>query len=470
VILIGVDGYESGTTFADGQRFCYTVPKPTEPIEADACNFLDSSGPEPVWSPRGCETDIGQFTVSCCCDHATSFAVLVAGDSSSRGGGASDDESLAISVISYVGVCISMTCFVVMLAVYGYFKQARRERSKKVFLNIVVMLLLMMLLYLLGALVGPDSLGTGGCKLVAVLLQYSVLAAFSWMLAEGHLLLSGLSNPFLANGAKTIWGYGTLAYGGSAVYVAIFAGVFWNEYGEQPSGVCYVSNRILPTVYVPIGVVGLVNMYVFHKVWRALAAVPKSLRRTALQNWRQRMQVDAFKAVSLFAVLGSTWLVGLLFLTGDTVVWEYPFILLNAFQGLWIFMTHCLYDRELRAEIAEYNTTRRKSKSHRSRPRSSSGPAVRRSAPWGQKSMSILSNSSGSGADLRSGCQAAATTRGAEEQYGLDEQSILATNSEPSSSDRAAGEGASELESEIENPFFRADACHQDRRQGDSAA
>jgi hypothetical protein len=77
--------------------------------------------------------------------------------------------------------------------------------------------------------------------------------------------------------------------------------------------------------YAPIAAVGVANLYVFYRVWQAIAAVPKSRRRNPLQSWRKRVQSDAFKSVSLFALLGSTWLVGLLFLTGDRVFWECVF-------------------------------------------------------------------------------------------------------------------------------------------------
>ena len=44
-------------------------------------------------------------------------------------------------------------------------------------------------------------------------------------------------------------GYGA-RYCVPAVYVAVLLGIFWDEYGEQPGDFCYVSDRILPSVYV----------------------------------------------------------------------------------------------------------------------------------------------------------------------------------------------------------------------------
>lgn len=246
---------------------------------------------DPVWNSSGCVATVNAFTVTCTCDHMTSFGVLTAGSASSGAGGISSEQADAISYLSYIGVCISMACFIIMLALYGYFSGARQERNKKIFVHILITLFFTMLLYLVGALVGPSKLTSGGCKTVAVLLQYSVLAAFAWMFAEGHLLLSGIRNPFAAAGKKSIKQYLVLSYGAPAVYVGVIAGVYWSEYGEQSSGVCYVSDRILPSVYVPIAAVGVANLHVFYRVWEAIAAVPKSRRRSPLQSWRKRVQV-----------------------------------------------------------------------------------------------------------------------------------------------------------------------------------
>jgi hypothetical protein len=370
VLMFKIDGYVSGTPFAPGQFIRYTVPIPAGELAPEPCRFLNTSGEEPVWSSAGCTSDLGLFSVTCRCNHATSFAVLVAGDSSSSGNSASDT---AINVISYIGVCISMVCFVVMLGLYLFFANARQERNKRILMHIILMLFFTMLLFLLGSLAGPTKLGADGCTAVAALLQYSLLAAFSWMLAEGHLLLKGISNPFSAARLKTITAYTVLAYGTPLVYVVTIVAIYTDEFGEQPSGVCYISDTILPTVYVPIAIIGMFNLYVFVRVWQAILGVPKSRRRSSLQTWRSQMKINAFKSMSLLTVLGLTWLVGLLFLTGDNVFWEWPFIFLNAFQGLIIFVTHCVNDHDLRVAISDYMRTRRLSRSSRSNSRGSRG-------------------------------------------------------------------------------------------------
>jgi hypothetical protein len=102
--------------------------------------------------------------------------------------------------------------------------------------------------------------------------------------------------------------------------------------------------------YVPVAVLGLFNIVIFSRVWHAISSVPKP-QNSGPDSWRARMRANAWKSTLLLVLLGGTWVVGLFFLTGDQTYWQYPFILLNAFQGLWIFLTHCVYDRQLRAEI-----------------------------------------------------------------------------------------------------------------------
>jgi len=373
VVMVRIANYSSGTDFADGQVLEFIVPKPVGDIPSDACMWHDRSGPEPAWTSQGCTTTVGIFTVTCRCTHATSFGVMVAGSGSSG----SDNE--VVSIISYIGVCVSIVCFVLMLAFYSFAPKARQDRGKKIFLNILVMLLVTMVLFLISALGRQSSLGTDGCKVVAVLLQFSVLAAFAWMLMEGLHLFTVLTDPFSKVGGRPLGRLAVLVYGLPMVYVMVLSGAYWGDYGEQPSsGVCYISDRLIPSVYIPIALVGVINLYIFRRVWLAIASMPKSPRPTALQTFRKRAKSAAFKSASLFSVLGSTWLVGLLFLTGDRVFWEYPFILLNAFQGLWIFLTHGLYDRELRKELSISIHNFRRSSPRRSSSRRTTGSRARR--------------------------------------------------------------------------------------------
>ena len=76
------------------------------------CVFYDHTLSE--WSLDGCERGFTNEThVTCCCNHLTSFAVLVSGDD------VSEDDGVAVLYITWVGlgaslICLTMTALVAM--------------------------------------------------------------------------------------------------------------------------------------------------------------------------------------------------------------------------------------------------------------------------------------------------------------------------------------------------------------------
>ena len=97
---------------------------------------VDDRNGDAIWNSSGCHVKslvvdtIEPTVIVCSCDHMTSFAVLTAGSSAASSG--SESERTAISSLSYIGVGISIVCYVVMLTLYAVFERARRELSKRV--------------------------------------------------------------------------------------------------------------------------------------------------------------------------------------------------------------------------------------------------------------------------------------------------------------------------------------------------
>lgn len=52
-------------------------------------------------------------------------------------------------------------------------------------------------------------------------------------------------------------------------------------------------------------------------------------------------------AAILVVLLGLTWVFGVLFISQETVVMAYLFTALNSFQGLFIFVFHCLMNEKV---------------------------------------------------------------------------------------------------------------------------
>eukprot|EP00058_Branchiostoma_floridae_P027782 XP_002613273.1 hypothetical protein BRAFLDRAFT_68238 [Branchiostoma floridae] len=56
-------------------------------------------------------------------------------------------------------------------------------------------------------------------------------------------------------------------------------------------------------------------------------------------------------SLALVCILGITWVFGVLYVSRETIVFAYVFTISNSFQGLFIFIFHCLLNETVQDEI-----------------------------------------------------------------------------------------------------------------------
>ena len=154
-----------------------------------------------------------------------------------------------------------------------------------------------------------------------------------------------------------------------------------NDVVISPSS-CFISNAALffGTFLGPIFVILLFNIFVFAMVIRVL--IKHSMKK--LDHTKQ--QLDRKTAVKLLISLicvcflfGLTWLFGALTVTGfadpmSSTVLHVDFVIINAFQGFFIFLFFCVFSSDARESWLEVFSCGCKSKfSHPSRPYHPSG-------------------------------------------------------------------------------------------------
>ncbi|ELU06332.1 hypothetical protein CAPTEDRAFT_122466, partial [Capitella teleta] len=123
------------------------------------------------WSTAGCRFNrTEKLTYICHCQHLTNFAILT--------------NHLALSVLSIVGLVLSISALSFVILSFISFRHAISGRSQKVLVNLAAALLLVNVTFLAGVNRTSDYTG---CVLVAALLHYFLLVSFSWMLIEGTL-------------------------------------------------------------------------------------------------------------------------------------------------------------------------------------------------------------------------------------------------------------------------------------------
>ncbi|XP_043362778.1 adhesion G protein-coupled receptor E3-like isoform X13 [Dermochelys coriacea] len=378
------------------------------------------------WSPEGCTTGHTNSThTTCRCDHLSSFAVLMApttvtvspreawitgldpklrtqplaklspeallGErlSRNRGGwaGVTGDSPFAVlqesdplTIITYVGLTLSLLCL--FLAILTFLLcHSIRNVSTSLHLQLCLCLFLADLLFLTvetrtGSRVRPDSpllcsstrsRAGVACAVIAGLLHYLFLACFSWMFLEGlHLFLTvqnlKVVNYTSASRFKKRFMY-PFGYGFPALVVAISAAVNHKGYGTSKH--CWLSlDRGFHWNFLgPVCAIILINIMFFALTLWILRNRLSSLNADVSTLRDHRLLT--FKAIAQLFILGCTWSLGLLQVGPAATVMAYLFTIVNSLQGAFIFLVHCLLNRQVREEyrrwIKGFRTSRTKS-------------------------------------------------------------------------------------------------------------
>ncbi|XP_029440733.1 adhesion G protein-coupled receptor E3-like [Rhinatrema bivittatum] len=309
------------------------------------CVFWDHGTGTGSWSTKGCEVlrSNGTYT-ECSCDHLSSFAVLMATEEM-------EDDS-ALSIISYVGITFSLVCLGLAILT---FLLCRPIRNANTFNHLQLSLCLFLALLLF--LVGKDrTYNKTLCAVIAGLLHYFFLAAFSWMFLEALMLFLTVRNLKVVNYFNTrniktphlcLFGYGF-----PALTVVISAAVNPGGYGTHK--ICWLSTetKLIWSFLGPVCLFILINSILFATTLWILRAKLSTVNAdvSTLKDTR----LLTFKAVAQLLVLGCTWVFGLLQIDPIAVLMSYLFIIVNSLQGAFIFLIHCVLNRQVREEYKRW--------------------------------------------------------------------------------------------------------------------
>lgn len=308
------------------------------------CVFMNTSStdPETRWLTDGCFVEYVTSThVTCACYHLTNFAVLL--DVYDNAAELDKTNNAALSYISYIGGSLSILACVVVIAVFEYFRlSSDRVRIHE---QLAVSIAAVQILFLIGVgrTAADHSTPKWACKTVAILLHYSLVALFCWMLVEGIHIYLLLVKVFKRS--SHLKKYCAIGWGIPFIVVGISVGVFYDKYGDN--NVCWLNHDLLLVCFVPaVALVVIINTVILILVLRVML---KSLHSTTKANTEHQSSVrTSLKASAvLLPLLGLTWTLGFLAVdTGDTKImvylFTYLFTICNSFQGVLFFVFHCL--------------------------------------------------------------------------------------------------------------------------------
>ncbi|KAH3752392.1 uncharacterized protein LOC127848548 [Dreissena polymorpha] len=317
------------------------------------CAFWDYNANEAAggWRTDGCnltrdaddddddDNDDGDVIV-CKCNHLTNFAVLVDLKANSQ---LSETDKLALSIITKIGLILSIIGLGLTILTFLIFKHLRNGRGQQVLVNLSVSMLCSAILFL----VGMDRTSSyGGCIAVAVLLHYFILVSFMWMLVEGVLqylrfvkVLGTYIPNFMMKSMIPAWGIPLIPV------IVILAVDYDMYYGGK--GYCWLSRD--PMIYgfiIPVAVIILANIIVFTMVMCNLFR-RKNKNMASNQSERKMAFLHFQAAVSIFFILGLTWVFGFLTVDDTRIVFHYLFAIFNAFQGLCVFLLFTAREKQI---------------------------------------------------------------------------------------------------------------------------
>nr|XP_025044746.1 adhesion G protein-coupled receptor E2-like [Pelodiscus sinensis] len=314
----------------------------TDNEEKSICVFWDVAGDKGNWSKEGCELLTANSThTTCTCDHMSIFSILVDRN-------ASQQEDGALSIITHVGLSISLLCLFLAILTFLLCRSLWNV-STSLHLQLCLCLFMANLLFLTGMDKAKDKMG---CAVIAGLLHYLFLACFTWMFLEGlHLFLTvrnlKVVNYTSASRFKKRYMY-PFGYGFPALIVAISAAVNSDGYGSTKHCWLETDNGFLWSFLGPVCLIILMNCTFFITTLWILRDKICSLNSdvSTVKNTR----LLTFKAVAQLFILGCTWSFGLL----PGKVMAYLFTIVNSLQGAFIFLVHCLLNRQVRAEYKRW--------------------------------------------------------------------------------------------------------------------
>ncbi|XP_076000384.1 adhesion G protein-coupled receptor E5 [Genypterus blacodes] len=303
------------------------------------CVYWDSTVYGGMWSDEGCwvvKSD-PEYTV-CFCNHLSTFAVLMALYDVK--------DTFQLQLITWVGLSLSLLCLFICILTFSLIQSIKSPRTT-IHLHLCISLFIANLIFLAGISRTDNQLG---CAVVAGLLHFFYLAAFCWMCLEGVQLFRMVVLVFNTNFKSLYMLAG--GYGVPAVIVAISASVKAKGYGTKRYCWLNLEDHLIWSFFGPACFVIIINIFFFLiTVWK-LAQKFSSLNPD-LNNLR-KIRAFVITAVAQLCVLGTMWIFGCFQFKPGNLPMTYLFTIFGSFQGVLLFVMHCLFSKQVRDEYGNF--------------------------------------------------------------------------------------------------------------------
>ncbi|XP_053103347.1 cadherin EGF LAG seven-pass G-type receptor 2 isoform X2 [Hemicordylus capensis] len=287
------------------------------------------------WSAKGCEVVFRNEThVSCQCNHMTSFAVLM--DISRRENG----EILPLKTITYASIAVTLgSLLLTFLFLAGL--RALRSNQHSIRKNLVVALFLSELIFLLG--INQADLPFA-CTVIAILLHFLYMCTFAWALLEALHIYRMLSEVRDINYGPMRFYY-MVGWGVPAFITGLAVGLDPEGYGNPDFCWLSIYDTLIWSFAGPIAFAVAMSVFLYVLATKATCAAQQ-------QGFEKKGTVSGLRSgfVSLL-LISVTWLLALLSVNSDAILFHYLFAGFNCLQGPLIFLLCVLLCKEVRKAL-----------------------------------------------------------------------------------------------------------------------
>uniref|UniRef100_A0A8B9JET3 Uncharacterized protein n=1 Tax=Astyanax mexicanus TaxID=7994 RepID=A0A8B9JET3_ASTMX len=300
------------------------------------------------WDSYGCKlTEDFPGNVTCECNHTTSFSILMS---------PLNEDSLSLTIITYVGLSVSVLSLVVFLLIEIIFWKpltSSQTNSPMLYLrhvsmvNIALSLLIADIWLIAGV---TDKLETNpACHAVIFFIHFFYLAVFFWMLVSAILLLYSVIVVFTNMSKTSLMAISfSVGYGAPLIIAVITVASTAGRGKYIRKDACWLQwddSRALLAFAFPVLAIVFTNFVVM------IVVLYKMLKKRVgerTSDEKNSMAVIARFVAVLTPILGLTWGFGLGTITSPgTVELHYLFAILNSLQGFFITVFGFLFDKKV---------------------------------------------------------------------------------------------------------------------------
>uniref|UniRef100_A0A8C7BGR9 Adhesion G protein-coupled receptor E1 n=1 Tax=Neovison vison TaxID=452646 RepID=A0A8C7BGR9_NEOVI len=292
--------------------------EPKQEFESPICVSWDTNLEGGRWMSSGCVVlEASKTHTVCSCNRMMNLAIIMASGELTM--------EFSLYLISHVGIIISLVCLVLAIATF-LLCRAIRNHNTYLHLHLCICLFLAKTLFIIGVDKTDNQMG---CAIIAGFLHYLFLACFFWMLVEAVMLFLMVRNLKVVNYFSSrnikMWYLCAFGYGLPVVVVAVSASV-------QPQGY------------------GMHNINSILLTWTLCVLRQKLSSVNSEVSTFKDTRLLTLKAFAQLFILGCSWVLGLFQIGPMASIMAYLFTIINSLQGAFIFVIHCLLNRQVREE------------------------------------------------------------------------------------------------------------------------